>query len=197
MRTGERPSDASASICSVTTIEPSSAAIAAPARPATTTAESIGPSSRTSRERDRAADEVADAVVDRLLGRFERDDHPGEQRSEQDDQESTLRPGNTLVQIVSRDAHAHPAMKRATRPQAASTPPAYSKNPIVPRPTSSRAFIRREFSDFGEDALRGLDALGRDAAFGGKIELHLADLGRAGVRRRADALRPRASKPAK
>ena len=36
----------SASICSVTTIEPSSAEIAAPARPATTTAESIGPSSR-------------------------------------------------------------------------------------------------------------------------------------------------------
>src|SRR3984885_500642 len=46
MRVGDSPSDCRASICSVTTIEPSSAAMAAPVRPATTTAESIGPSSR-------------------------------------------------------------------------------------------------------------------------------------------------------
>ncbi len=44
---GSSPIERSASICSVTTIEPSSAAIAAPTRPATTTAVSIGPSSRT------------------------------------------------------------------------------------------------------------------------------------------------------
>ncbi len=46
-RTGAKPSDCSASTCSVTTIEPISAAIAAHTRPATTTAVSIGPSSRT------------------------------------------------------------------------------------------------------------------------------------------------------
>ncbi len=46
-RAGSSPIERSASICSVTTIEPSSAAIAAPTRPATTTAVSMGPSSRT------------------------------------------------------------------------------------------------------------------------------------------------------
>ena len=42
-RAGSKPIERNASICSVTTIEPSSAAIAAPTRPATTTAVSIGP----------------------------------------------------------------------------------------------------------------------------------------------------------
>src|SRR5450432_3814455 len=46
--TGLTPIDWSASICSVTTIEPSDAVIAAPARPAKTIPVSIGPSSRTS-----------------------------------------------------------------------------------------------------------------------------------------------------
>src|SRR5438552_13701427 len=46
--TGLTPIDCSASICSVTTIEPSDAVIAAPARPANTIPVSIGPSSRTS-----------------------------------------------------------------------------------------------------------------------------------------------------
>src|SRR5579875_1526524 len=83
IRVGERPSASSASICSVTTIEPSSAAIAAPARPATTTAVSIGPSSRT--VGDRASDERRKAVADGLHRGLERDDGTGEERGQQYD----------------------------------------------------------------------------------------------------------------
>ena len=85
MRTGESPSDCKASICSVTTIEPSSAEMAAPERPATTIAESIGPSSRDHREGDRAADEVADPVLHGLDRRLEREDHAGEERGQEHD----------------------------------------------------------------------------------------------------------------
>ena len=85
MRIGESPSDCSASICSVTTIEPSSAEIAAPERPATTTAESIGPSSRAIVNATRAADEVADAVLHGLIGGFERKDHAGAERGQEHD----------------------------------------------------------------------------------------------------------------
>ena len=46
-RSGSVPSTRSASICCVTTIEPSSAAMPEPTRPVTISAVSTGPSSRT------------------------------------------------------------------------------------------------------------------------------------------------------
>src|SRR5580700_3575263 len=67
IRTGESPNAWRASICSVTTIEPSSAEMAG------------------HRERDRAADEVADAGLHGLNGGFEREHHPGKERRQQDD----------------------------------------------------------------------------------------------------------------
>ena len=47
LRTGSVPSDRSAAICSVTTIDPSSAAMPDPTRPVTISAVSTGPSSLT------------------------------------------------------------------------------------------------------------------------------------------------------
>ena len=77
----------SASICSVMRIEPSSVAMPAPARAATTIEVNTGASSRVTRDAERGADEALGAELPQRRGQLQREDHADEQADHRHDQE--------------------------------------------------------------------------------------------------------------
>ena len=77
--TGLTATSTSASICSVMRIEPSSVAMPAPARAATTIDVNTGASSRVTREAERGADEALGAELPQRRGQLQREHHADEE----------------------------------------------------------------------------------------------------------------------
>ena len=86
-RTGEIAIARSASTCSVTVIEPSSAVMPEPTRPPTMRAVRTGPSSRTSESDDDPADEELSAERRERVRRLEGEHHAGEERRDSRDRD--------------------------------------------------------------------------------------------------------------
>ena len=179
IRTGERPSDCSASICSVTTIEPSSAEIAAPERPATTTPVSIGPSSRAIVNATPAPTKFPGRRHGLVRG-LERKHHAGGERGQEHD---ARRLDPQTERLIDRLAHADAQLAENPALSASSiaAPPAYEKNSVVSRPKSSSTFMTSRFPQ----AMRGrpdrLDPFLGHAAFGHEIVLALVECGQLAV----------------
>ena len=89
--TGLTANVASASICSVMRIEPSSVAMPAPARAATMIEVNTGASSRVSAMPERGADEALGAELPQRRGELQREDHADEGADHDHDHERAAR----------------------------------------------------------------------------------------------------------
>ena len=124
----------SASICSVMRIVPSSVAMPAPARAATTIDVNTGASSRVTRDAERRADEAFGAELAQRRGQLQREDHADEQR-----RSSTTIKQRLHADVVHRlDEHAD-AERPLEQPDAATRPKQHDVLPTCSTSARRRA----------------------------------------------------------